>query len=775
MGPVVASVIAFALLSFLFKKISEKIEFYSRSNLKYRFIDALAGYIHYGDDIGIDESLTLDNPEKDVLERRKEGQEYLHLKLASQGNDEKASSLASKLVDCRFALAKVLMPLLRELEFSNPSRKFINEVRNKTKDGMLEVVTEDGSSLDYVGNDAVHTLGVQSFHVPLQKEINRQMEGKTALLKFSPIAMTSELEKNVNLILSLTGMEQVRYSLSGSEAVDAAIKDVRASCRDKKIIIRFTSAYHGHVSGVDFLNCGVEHVFLPECDPKSIAFIEKYHYRIAGVIVNPMQHFTGINKASPPGEKLTFTKRVRTSVSRNQYALWLHQLQEKCDYCTKYLTKVAFIVDDIYFAFRTPELFSMNYFAHPDTREPLKPNVLVLGKGVALGNPLSMVLGQRGYLNSYDKKYLLQVNKTTGTLSAWYGGLIASNVFLQSIVDGNSGILKKSVKDQYKEMVEKFDNFRDSLNDKLTSEDLPVRIRSFSNTFSIDYLNSSLYNCRFPQYLMAENIFLGNYSTGKFNLNADMTESDCIELQDKFVNAAKKMRGHGYFEPYGKGEKTKMFIKLGLRFIKNALKIYYEKIMEDKHIDIAVSHNHPVNKFGHFWSSVFMIACAYPYILMGYPLEGCLWFFLTHVVRQSGHFFYEHQDRDIEKLKFGHKDASKKEAVAFLILAYVVYYNRLSVIAALGPYGISELSLEQYVSLVAMFTVVPHWVEITYQYGFLRGLSWALKILTDPFTDLIDFWRYCVIHPKWFLCIKDQKGVYQLNINTKEVTKIGAL
>ena len=37
--------------------------------------------------------------------------------------------------------------------------------------------------------------------------------------------------------------------------------------------------------------------------------------------------------------------------------------------------------------------------------------------------------------------------------------------------------------------------------------------------------------------------------------------------------------------------------------------------MESKRIDIDVSHNHPVNKFVHFWSSIIMIFYTYPYII----------------------------------------------------------------------------------------------------------------------------------------------------------------
>jgi len=88
------------------------------------------------------------------------------------------------------------------------------------------------------------------------------------------------------------------------------------------------------------------------------------------------------------------------------------------------------------------------------------------------------------------------------------------------------------------------------------------------------------------------------------------------------------------------------------------------------------------------------------------------------------------QDRDIEKLKFGHKDASKKEAVAFLTCAGLVYKYRNELWQFVMQYidpSFFQLTLDQYVSAIGLFTVIPHFVEIIYQYGFLRGLSWALK------------------------------------------------
>jgi glutamate-1-semialdehyde aminotransferase len=773
MTSVTTLALLFCFVSLVYQRVKERLVFFSKSNFKYKFLDALASFIHYGPDIGMEESLQLDNPSPEILKRRRQGQDYLSSKLANTPSDDKDSSLkhrptrgqelSPKLVDCRFSLQKVLLPLLRELEFP-PKRNFVCGVE-PTDDGMHQVVVNDEKLL-YLGNDAVHILGM-SFYQPIQQEINRRMLLPEANLKFAPIALHPELERNATTILKMTKMDQVRYSLSGSEAMDGALKDIQASCRGKQVVVRFSSAYHGHVSGVDFLNCQ-NHIFLKECDPASLDFIEKYHYRICAVIVNPMQHFTGINQPSPPGEKLTLGKRERQAVAKQDYAKWLHALQAKCNYCTKYLSQMAFVIDDIYFALRTPELFSFRYFTNPETGAELSPDVLVLGKGIAAGYPLSMVLGKKGFLNTYDKKYLLQVNKTVGTLAAWYGGLVASNVFLDALQDE-----QMAAQQQLSEMVTRFNTFSSNLNATFQAKQLPLLIRNFSNTFSINYLNNSLYNSRYPQYCMTEGIFLGNYSTGKFNLSNDTSDADWQALSTKLVKAATLMQEHGYFEPYSSSEKKKLGARCLGRFAVNYLRIFYHQIMQDKHIDIAVSHNHPVNKFGHFWSSVGMILLAYPYCIFGYPIQGCIWFLLTHTFRQSGHFFYEHQDRDIEKLKFGHKDGSKKESVAFLVMAGLLYYYRSVVWEYTNRLVLlQELQTPQYMSLVATLTILPHMVEIVHQWGWMRAISWIVKILTDPFTDLLDFYEYWIIHPKWFLDFKERKAVYKLDLASKKILKV---
>jgi hypothetical protein len=56
--------------------------------------------------------------------------------------------------------------------------------------------------------------------------------------------------------------------------------------------------------------------------------------------------------------------------------------------------------------------------------------------------------------------------------------------------------------------------------------------------------------------------------------------------------------------------------------------------------------------------------------------------------------------------------------------------------------------------------------------GVLRGVEWMVKILTDPFTDIVDFYSHWKIDPKYFLDFKDSKATYKLDLKTKKICKV---
>jgi len=81
-----------------------------------------------------------------------------------------------------------------------------------------------------------------------------------------------------------------------------------------------------------------------------------------------------------------------------------------------------------------------------------------------------------------------------------------------------------------------------------------------------------------------------------------------------------------------------------------------------------------------------------------------------------------------------------------------------------------QITQSQFIVTAALMTIVPHFVEIVHQWGWIRGIEWVIKILTDPFTDLIDFHDNWKVHPKEFLDVKDQFGKYKLDMKTKSIT-----
>lgn len=668
--------------------------------LKYRIINKLQNYIYFNP-IGLKKVLQLDTNNKKTISNRQKGIEYLKNELIGNKN------INTNLTDCRFKKIKVLFPLLKELELPIP-----NFIDNYTPNQKINL-----------SNNAVHYFD-NNFYDTLNQELFTKLNNN----QYSFTSITPEIKKNSELICEMTNLDEVRYCLSGSEAVEVCFKDVKMST-GKKYIVRFKNSYHGHLTGVSF--DAKDTIILNENDPESIEFIEKYHYKIAGVIVNPMQILFGPNNLSPPGEKITKGSRINQGYIKEDYSSWLYNLNQKCSYCTKYLSPIAFIIDDVYFGFRTKELFSFKYFSNQNQR--IEPDLVILGKGVAGGFPLSIICGKKRFMNFYDRNYLLKVNRSVGTFSAWENGIIASNLFLEKV---------KKMGEEYDRINTKFINFTEETNAKFTENNLPIRIKCFSNVFTINYLNDSLYNSLYTQFLLAEDVYLSNQSTGKFIFSDEINVETLNVITDKLVKAGNKMNEYGFFI---EKENKFWYLEFVKMFIFNFFYKQYEQIMYDKKIDIEVSHNHPFNKFGHFWSSIIMLSISYPSMISGDYVLAIKWFLFSHILRQSGHFFYERQDKNREKLKFGHKDGTKKFAAVGVFICVIIFIYKDSI------KFVEEISYEDIALKSAFMTIIPHFMEICHKYGILRGIQWIIKIITDPVTDIMDFYQFAVIEPKYFV------------------------
>ena len=101
--------------------------------------------------------------------------------------------------------------------------------------------------------------------------------------------------------------------------------------------------------------------------------------------------------------------------------------------------------------------------------------------------------------------------------------------------------------EEYDRINAKFSNFSEQTNTKFTENNLPIRIKCFSNVFTINYLNDSLYNSLYTQFLLAEDVYLSNQSTGKFNFSDEINVETLNIITNKLVKAGSKMNKYGFF------------------------------------------------------------------------------------------------------------------------------------------------------------------------------------------------------------------------------------
>lgn len=152
-------------------------------------------------------------------------------------------------------------------------------------------------------------------------------------------------------------------------------------------------------------------------------------------------------------------------------------------------------------------------------------------------------------------------------------------------------------------------------------------------------------------------------------------------------------------------------------------------------------HHSRINQSLHFVSASSFL-CAYALLFFQPVIATLIGWFVAMTARQSGHFFFEPKGYDHvnqatheykEEIKVGYNLRRKVLLyVAFVLAplpllvdpAYFVLDNVAMVWLALGAGGL-------------LFRTV----HLFFIRDVQTGLVWALKILTDPFHDLVLYWK----------------------------------
>jgi len=85
------------------------------------------------------------------------------------------------------------------------------------------------------------------------------------------------------------------------------------------------------------------------------------------------------------------------------------------------------------------------------------------------------------------------------------------------------------------------------LNERLSAEELPVRVANLSTIWTVCYLQPSRYNWMFQFYLREAGIALSWVGTGRLIFSLNYTADDFAQVADRFVSAARAMKQDGWW------------------------------------------------------------------------------------------------------------------------------------------------------------------------------------------------------------------------------------
>ena len=336
--------------------------------------------------------------------------------------------------------------------------------------------------------------------------------------------------ENVALLKRVSGLDEVSFHMSGTEAVMAAVRLARFNTR-RRLIVAFSGAYHGWWDGVQ-PGLGSERpiddcLTLRDMHAASLDVIRRRAGEIAAVLVNPVQSFHP--NAPPPNDAVLMTSGVRkTEPSAAPYARWLNELRAVCDECD-----VPLVFDEVYTGFRLAPGGAQEHFG-------VKADMVVYGKTVAGGMPIGVVCGRKALMRRFDPERPMRVAYVVGTFSAHPVVMATMNEFLRWLVD-------ESTEPLYEEMNQRCAEWARSTNERLAAAALPLRVMHFGTIWTVTFTEPGRYNWLLQYYLRAQGVTLTWVGTGRCLSNMDFSVKDYEELKDKLVQAAATMKADGWW------------------------------------------------------------------------------------------------------------------------------------------------------------------------------------------------------------------------------------
>ena len=411
--------------------------------------------------------------------------------------------------------------------------QFSRVVRQHLPGGAFLESSAGSTVTDVDGNrffDLGGSYGVNLFGYDFYKECIER--GAAQVRELGPVlgAYHPVMAYNVRRLREISGLDEVSFHMSGTEAVMQAVRLARYHTR-RRYLARFCGAYHGWWGDVQ---PGVGNPVpaeatytLKDMDAASLRVL-RARRDIACVLVNPVQALHP--NASAPADSGLIDSGRSACFDRAAYTAWLRELRAVCS-----ARGIVLIFDEVFVGFRLAPGGAQEYFG-------VRADMVTYGKSLGGGLPVGVVCGRRELMRRYDERRPLNVCLARGTFNSHPYVMGAMHEFLERLES-------EPVRALYRDLDALWERRAAGLNARLRTAELPVQVAHLSSIWTLDYLEPSRYNWMFQYYLRAQGLALSWVGTARLIFGLDCSDADFAAVADRVVAAAEAMRRDGWWWP----------------------------------------------------------------------------------------------------------------------------------------------------------------------------------------------------------------------------------
>ncbi|OYY44671.1 MAG: glutamate-1-semialdehyde 2,1-aminomutase [Gallionellales bacterium 35-53-114] len=388
----------------------------------------------------------------------------------------------------------------------------------------VKVTDLDGNQFfDLTGSYGVNLFGYDFYKDCIDQGADMVRQLGPVLGSYHPV-----VADNVIRLKKISGMDEVSFHMSGTEAVMQAVRLARYHSGRSKVL-RFCGSYHGWWGDVQ---PGIGNP-VTEKDTFTLAEMSDATLRvlrnrndIACVLVNPLQALHP-NVAAPGDSSLLDSSR-KAGFSREAYTGWLQALRKICDE-----KNIALIFDEVFVGFRLAPGGAQEYFG-------VRADMVTYGKTLGGGLPIGVVCGKAGWMKRYRADAPGDICFARGTFNSHPYVMGAMNAFLQRLDSSE-------IRTLYADLDAGWNRRAQDLNRKLQEAGIPVQVANLSSIWTVVYTQPACYNWLFQFYLRLEGLALSWVGTGRIIFSLNFTEEDFNNVSSCFVRAAQNMQRDGWW------------------------------------------------------------------------------------------------------------------------------------------------------------------------------------------------------------------------------------